>query len=609
MTGERPAPGAPTPGDASAQGPSETRGSPDEERIPDRPQPDRPQPDRPQFDWPHLPGPEGIPGHEGPPEGWTGLPGPEGPPADWPPYAQVPPEPSRLSPLMILIDPVRNLPGLFVPLVGVLFVGGFSPASFRWAAIAIAGAVVFAVVRWFTFRYQVIGDRLELTRSLISRSVRTIPLDRIRGVDIATPPLHRLLGLVVLRIDTGASGTEQQEGELSGITKDEAERLKALLTQRTRQPGTSTAAPAARGPAAPATPTAPAPSAPAPEAASAPAEQVFLKVPGRWLRYGPLSGAYVLTPFAVMGAAVGLFFNSWRELGLDNGEGDAGLLRIARDAGLWVLDRPVVLTVVILLLLLAMPVAGGVMHFLFNWRFTLLTRGDHLVAERGLTTRRSVSLERRRVRGYEIVDAPLERVWKVARVWAIVAGLGDSQTRGQLLPAVPKAAALEVTAAAVTPFTARLRPHPPAALRRSLFRSIVPWLALAAAFGTVALTGGGWGWWAATVIASALALLGVPLGFDLYRSLGHAYDGVRISVRSGSLRRAQAVIERRAIVGWTIEQTWFQRRAGLLTVTAGVGAGSGGYAAIDVAETDGVAFTADVTPDWITPFLLPRDPD
>ncbi|MFD0665161.1 PH domain-containing protein [Thermocatellispora tengchongensis] len=74
-------------------------------------------------------------------------------------------------------------------------------------------------------------------------------------------------------------------------------------------------------------------------------------------------------------------------------------------------------------------------------------------------------------------------------------------------------------------------------------------------------------------------------------------------MRSGALRRAQAVVERRAVVGWTLKQTWFQRRAGVLTVIAGVGAGVGGYEAVDVSEADGPAFAAEVTPDWIAPFM------
>ena len=487
--------------------------------------------------------------------------------------------PSRLSALVLLIDPVRMLPSLFLPLVGVLFVGGFSPSSFIWATLAIVGSVGYAAVRWATFTYQIVGDRLELTRSLISRSVRTIPLDRVRGVDVTTPPLHRLFALSVVRIDTGASGGEKQEGELDGVPLPEAERLRGILLRRgdalpgagdARAPGSEPGAPAAHTAAVPA------------------AERVDVRVPWKWLLYGPLSGAFLLTPFALAGGAIGLAFQWGGEFGVSQ--------RAAITLGEWLWHRPILLVLAGLMLVLAMPVAGAVMYAVFNWNFTLARRDSFLVAERGLVTRRSVSLEHRRIRGYELAQGLLERRADVARLWAIVTGLGDSKTRGQLLPVVPREFSLRVAAAAIGPFEASLRPHPAQARQRRLFRAVAPGLAVAA----VAFLSG-WAW--IGVLALAVAALGVPLGLDRYRSLGHGYDGARLSVRSGSLPRSQAVVERRAVVGWTVRQTMFQRRAQVLTVIAGVGAGSGGYAAIDTGEDQGVRFAAEVTPEWITPFV------
>ncbi|MFC4063112.1 PH domain-containing protein, partial [Planomonospora corallina] len=174
------------------------------------------------------------------------VPPPEAP-ASGPPVPVTPPATPalKLSPKVLLTDPIRMLPSLFLPLAGVLFLGGFSAGSFAWAALGVVGSVVYSAVRWATFTYQVVGDRLELTRSLISRSVRTIPLERIRGVDVSHPPLHRLLGIAVLRIDTGAGGGDKQEGELDGVTEAEAERLKAVLLWHARA---RTARREARGP-------------------------------------------------------------------------------------------------------------------------------------------------------------------------------------------------------------------------------------------------------------------------------------------------------------------------------------------------------------------------
>ncbi|WP_449063246.1 PH domain-containing protein [Planomonospora algeriensis] len=520
---------------------------------------------------------------------------------------------------MLLTDPIRMLPSLFLPLVGVLFIGGFSSGSFVWASLGVVGSVVYSVVRWATFTYQVVGDRLELTRALVSRSVRTIPLERIRGVDVSHPPLHRLLGIAVLRIDTGAGGDEKQEGELDGVTEAEAERLKAVLLwhARARLARRARTAPATAGLPGPGTagsgtvghggagagegvlaglPAAgsDASSSLRHEVGETTPERVFFVVPRRWLAYGPLSGAYLLTPFALVAGAVGAAFQWGGELGVDR--------RVMWSAAEWLWGHRPLLIAAVVLLVFVTPVIGVVMYAVFNWDFTLRARDGYLIAERGLITRRSVSLERRRVRGFELVEGLVERRTGMARAWAIVTGLGDSQTRGQLLPVVPRAVALDVVGEGIGPITTGLRAHPPAARRRRLFRAVFPWLVVAAFASAAALTWSG-PWWGLVAAALALALLGIPLGLDRYRSLGHAYDGSRLSVRSGSLRRSQAVVERRAVVGWTLSQTWFQRRAGLLTVVAGVGAGSGGYEALDVGEEEGVAFVSEVTPDWLAPFV------
>ncbi|MET8140555.1 PH domain-containing protein [Sphaerisporangium sp. NPDC005288] len=527
-----------------------------------------------------------------------------------------------MSPLVLLTDLARMLPSLFFPLMGVLFVGGFSPSSFLWAAFGVVGSIGYAVVRWVTFTFRVAGDRLEITRSLVSRSVRTIPLHRVRGVDVTTPPLHRLFGLAVVRIDTGAGGGDKQEGELDGLPFAEAGRLREVLLRRSRaarhdadpaaaaggvgaagatgataradlEDMAGTTGTAGAGGTAGAAASGSVPGAwPAPMATpvSEP-EQVYARVPWRWLLYGPLSGAFLFTPFALLGGAVGLAFQWGNEFGLSE--------RAAIGVGEWLWHRPLLLVAVAIALVLAMPVAGAVMYAVFNWHFTLSRRGSSLVAERGLITRRSVALEHARIRGYEIADGVLERRVKIVRLWAIVTGLGDSRTRGQLLPVAPRDFAVRVAAEAIGPFGAALRPHPPKALQRRLFRAVAPGAAVAVVAFLL-------GWVVVGVVAVVVAALGVPLGLDRYRSLGHAYDGARLAVRSGSLPRSQAVVERRAVVGWTLRQTWFQRRSRVLTVIAGVGAGSGGYAAIDTGEEQGVRFAAEVTPDWITPFTAER---
>jgi putative membrane protein len=65
-------------------------------------------------------------------------------------------------------------------------------------------------------------------------------------------------------------------------------------------------------------------------------------------------------------------------------------------------------------------------------------------------------------------------------------------------------------------------------------------------------------------------------------------------------------LQRHGIIGWTVRQSVFQRRAGLATVRATTAAGAGAYAIRDVGTGTGLD-TADVAlPGLLAPFLERR---
>jgi putative membrane protein len=223
-----------------------------------------------------------------------------------------------------------------------------------------------------------------------------------------------------------------------------------------------------------------------------------------------------------------------------------------------------------------------------NWRFRLVRRGSSLIATRGLITRRHTELEIDRIRGWALSEGAGMRWVGAARVSALVTGLGDAARRGQLLPLGPREEGRALGVRLVAD-PGPLVPHPPAARRRRIVRALTAGLVVTAA-GVAA--GPLLGWWWMPVLGVALLALGVPLGRGRYAALGHAAGPESFSVRSGWLVREQAVLQQRAVVGWQVRQSPFQRRAGLATVVACVGAGRGGYAALDMAAAEVPAFTA-----------------
>ncbi|WP_436887383.1 PH domain-containing protein [Nocardiopsis dassonvillei] len=490
----------------------------------------------------------------------------------------------------MVVGPVNQLRSLLLPIVAGLVVGGFNPWVLGATGAGVVALLVGGFVTWRTTRYEVAGDHLEIRKGLLSRSRRTIPLERIRGVDVTSTLLHRILGVAVVRVEAaaGAAGGGE-DGKLDAVDTAEAERLRRVLLHRravlTGQAGTAPAdgAPTDGAPAEEAPSQVPGPGAPPVDEGT-----VHFVIPRSWYLYGALSLGYLLTPFAVLSALFGAVQQTAGEWATDafidwvQASDRSGLVMVAAVAA----------AVIVLL----MPVFAVVSYALTHWGFTLRERDGSLVAERGLFTRRSVTLEKRRVRGYELLDNPLERLRGAVRLRAIVTGLGDTAGRSVLLPIGPRARVEEVVEHALGRYTGTLRRHPGAALRRRLVRSVGPpalALALAAAFGP--------GW--SVVLALVLTVAGVPLGVDRYLSLGHGHDGRRVSVRSGSLSRSQATVERSAVIGWTWRQTLFQRGPGLADIQVNVGAGAGGYTAGDASFEESVGFAAGVTPEMVRPFL------
>ncbi len=469
----------------------------------------------------------------------------------------------RLSPLTWIIGALRETLALLAVAVTALLVSD-GWVGFSFAAAALGFGLAHQIVRWWTFTYTVREDRIELRHQFIGRSVKTIPLDRVRGVDITASLPHRLLGLAVVRVDAASDG---DEAVLDAVSRREAVRLRELLLGSRAEPSQ---------------------------------EQVIARADPTWYRYAPLSGAYLLTPFALIGSLLGTLYNLISEFGLVS----RGTLTHLGDQVVGL--PPFAVIAVVLLLVAAMPVASVLVFTWFNWDFTLrAVPGEDekgaLVAERGLLTRRSVMLERRRIRGVELRDNPLERRKNVARLTALVTGLGDAEQRGRLLPTAPREAAFAVTEEVVGKFKESLARHPKAARTRRLTRAVLPPVAVCV---LSVLTGPLW----LAYTAAVLALGAVPLALDRYAQLGHASDGRLLSVRSGSLVRTQQIIEHRAVVGWRFRQSLFQRRRDLVTLTIAVGAGEGSYEALDLSEEDALRLAHTVNPAWITPFLADPAP-
>jgi putative membrane protein len=174
-----------------------------------------------------------------------------------------------------------------------------------------------------------------------------------------------------------------------------------------------------------------------------------------------------------------------------------------------------------------------------------------------------------------------------------------------LSPPAPRVVALHVATAVLglpeELCSGPLIQHGPAARRRRYVRALAGAVAVIALIylATRAQNGPTWVWVSSFALLPAAALVAA----DRYRSLGHRLAGGWLVTRTGTLARRRNIISTDAIIGWRVHQTWFQRRQGLITLTATTAAGQQHYSVRDVPVAEGLALATAATGHLLHPFL------
>ncbi len=477
-----------------------------------------------------------------------------------------PVSPGRLHPLAVLVFARKRIGASILPILVIAFTWRGSFALPVLGVIVAVGLAVL-VLEWRRFTYRIEAGRLVIERGILRHTTRIVPLDRIRGVDLQAPWLHRVLGLVQVEVEAAAGGSSAAELTLAAVSAEEGERLRrALLSAGSRETATDDPPPA----------------------------RVLYRAGPRLLVAGGLtSGRYILAPLAVIGVIANFADD------LPSTLGDRLLSEAAERVPTEVLGLSV-LVVAGVFLALVLAAAGSL---LTDWSFELTDDGDRLVAQRGLLTRRTVAIDRSRVRGFDLRDSPLRRAFGLVGMRVVAAGVaGGRPGRTALAPVIASEDA-RVLARELDPLVmpdAPLERHPKAALPRRLTRAVV----VPAMLGVVAV---GLQWWLPAAILFTLGLVGVFLGLDRYRQLGHHFDGRRLAVREGSLSRRWTSLDPRAIVSYAIQRSPFQARSGLCTIVLHLGQGAGSRRVLDCSEEQAAVLLAELDVPLFEPFI-PRSP-
>jgi putative membrane protein len=471
---------------------------------------------------------------------------------------------------MLLVHPVREI-GRFLPaLIGIAIFGRSAEGGGLWGLLGVAVPVALGLLRYVTTSYRITDSRVEVRRGLLTKRVLSAPLDRVRTVDLAASPIHRLLGLVTVRIGTGqASAKSEERLALDGLS------MPAATALRTRLLRGSVVAPEGD---------------PAPETVVPP--RVVLRLDLGWVRFAPLTTSGIV----IAGAALGGIAQSFRTLEITP---TLHLDEVER-LGAFVLVAAVAVVIVVVFCVLA--VVG---YLLTNFGFVLTRQRDddtwHL--RRGLLTTRETTLDHARVSGVSIGEPLGLRLAGGGRLSAIVTGFAKRQQGSSVL--VPPAPRVEVDRVAVEvlgtpgPVTVPLVRHGVRARRRRWSRAMLGSGAVAAVALLMAYAAT---WWLAVLAPVALAI-GAGLAHDRWRALGHALVDGHLVARSGSLDRRREALHTPSVIGWNLRATYFQRRAGLTDLTATTAGGRQWVTVLDLDDAAATELATTATPGLLEPFL------
>lgn len=448
----------------------------------------------------------------------------------------------RLHPAMALIGALRsgtsNL-AVLLPAVAIGVKEGFGVFFIIMGVIAVL-ALILAVLRWWRFTYRIGEDALVIEQGVLRRSHRSIPLDRIEDVSIEQKPLARLIGMALVRVETG--GGEADEGRLDSVSMAEAKRLRALLRgARHLQPVEEAGAVAAPV-----------------------AETLFAMPLERVLLHGLFSFSlwWIFAIFALLNwidqALPDIRWVEWA--GVARREAEARFtVALAIEVGLVLLAAAIVLG-------FAAGVVGTVLR---EYGFRLSFGEGRFRRVRGLLTRSEIALGAHRIQ-----LAVVRRGWLSGRLgWSALdfqtlGGGGEAGGRQEVAPFARADEIERVTAAAGLPMFEgeALVPVAKGHILRTAIKHGLPVLIVIGAAGLV---------WAP--LWYGLIAVPLPVGLALLQRRFHRY-GLRetsVQVTRGVVTEREWVQPYPAVHGVMVSQSWLQRRMGIATVQVDAAGGEG----------------------------------
>jgi putative membrane protein len=467
----------------------------------------------------------------------------------------------RLHPLSWLFVLLSQLRQFALPLIAFVVFGQRADEDELWfQAVALAAALLLtfaAVARFYTYRFRIDAGVLVIRSGLLHRNLRQIPLARIQNVALKQNPLHRLLGVAEVKLESAVGGgTPEAQMQVLSLADAHALELVVEASGGGEAAAEGDAHPASKGTSA---------DAEASQARAAPPSRVLLALPiDEVIKLGLTSNRGL-----VLGA-VG--FGAFSQFG---GEGFGAIAANAAKAGVdyasglglgwlqWLLlGAALLLGFLVLARLLAV-----ILVLLQLFGFKLSETGSSLGVESGLLTRTRTRAPLAKIQRWSVFESLVHR-WlgrqSVSVETAALQATNEQQALTDVIPIAPPQrvdALLRHWLPTIDWGRWQWQPLHPRAWRRMVWPSLLVIVAITVTacrkFGLEGLF--------ALLLLVPLAVWRARL---LARRCGYVLTDQVLAWRSGWLDRTVSFAEVHRLQGLRLTQSPFDRRHGMASLYA-----------------------------------------
>ena len=447
-------------------------------------------------------------------------------------------EPQRQHPVAAIAKALDIIRANFITIVVILFLGGGEQAMFNlyWILGTIVALLVWGVVSWLRFSYQVEEGELRIEQGVLVRKKLYLTSDRIQVIDISAGIVQRLFGLVAVEVKTAGSSSKQ--AKISALSREKAEELKYRLRKNIDEEAASEA--------------------------NGNKELVHRKytLDSRDLLIAATTSGRMGVALSLVGAA----FSQFDQLISDEQVYHFIETHIPRSTSVTLVIMSIVAVLAISWLL------SFVTTIIAYYDFNVAVKEDELLISRGLFERTQLTIPFNRIQAVQVKEELMRQPFGYASLVIESAGYGEKEGNSTtLFPLIKRGKMYDFLAEVLPEYNYdidSLNDHPPKrSLRRYLLRML--WWSLPAIIITwLTVPYGGYAWF--------LLLPALVLGYKQYKDAGLTTRDGTIMLSSRLLSKKTAIVKKYRMQSTVLKQNPFQARLNLRDFTLHVASGNRG---------------------------------